>query len=108
MSKPASKSIRHSLLVSFVTVTALFGSAAHAYTGEELARDAKVGVAQARAIALKAYPGKIISMELEKENGGSGLRYSFDIRQGASTHEVGIDAQSGKVLENVVEGTHPD
>ena len=107
MSNPSLKRVRHSLIL-FVTTTALYGNAAHAYTGEKLAGRGKVGVAQARAIALKVYPGKIVSMELEKENGGSGLRYSFDVRQGASTHEVGVDAQSGTVLENAVEGAHPD
>jgi len=81
---------------------------AHAYTGHELARDAKVSMGQARAIALKAHPGKITDEELEKENGGSGLRYSFDIRHGKVTQEVGVDAQTGKVLENAPEGPNPD
>jgi uncharacterized membrane protein YkoI len=35
----------------------------------------------------------------ENENGGSGLRYSFDIKRGTVTQEVGVDAQSGRVLE---------
>jgi len=45
---------------------------------------------------------------LEKEKGGSGLRYSFDIKSGNVAYEVGIDAQTGKVLENSKEGRHPD
>jgi uncharacterized membrane protein YkoI len=45
---------------------------------------------------------------LEKERGGSGLRYSFDIKNGKITHEVGVDAKTGKVLENSVEGAHHD
>ncbi|MGH9425870.1 MAG: PepSY domain-containing protein, partial [Terriglobia bacterium] len=81
---------------------------ASAYTGEEMAKQAKVSMAEARAIALKAYPGKITDEELEKEQGGSGLRYSFDIKRGAVTHEVGVDAQTSKVLENAKEGPHPD
>ena len=81
---------------------------AQAYTGEELAKDAKVTIEQARAIALKAHPGKIADEELEKENGGSGLRYSFDIKHGNVTQEVGVDAMTGKVLENAPEGAHPD
>jgi uncharacterized membrane protein YkoI len=36
----------------------------------------------------------------EKESGESGLRYSFDIKRGTVTQEVGVDAQSGDVLEN--------
>ena len=63
---------------------------------------------QAREIALKAVPGNITDQELEKERGGSGLRYSFDIRKGAKTYEVGVDARTGAVLENSVEGPHPD
>jgi uncharacterized membrane protein YkoI len=81
---------------------------AMAYTGQELAKRAKISIAQARAIALKAHPGKIIDEELEKEKGGSGLRYSFDIKSGAVTQEVGVDAMTGKLLENKKEGPHPD
>lgn len=110
MSNTALKTVRGSRLISLVMAAALLGSvvSAHAYTGEKLARDAKVGMTEARTIALKAHPGKITDEELEKEKGGSGLRYSFDIRQGKVTHEVGVDAQSGKVLENKEEGPHPD
>ena len=43
-----------------------------------------------------------------KEKGGTGLRYSFDIKRGAVTQEVGVDAQTGKVLENKKEAPHPD
>ncbi|MBN9149691.1 PepSY domain-containing protein [Nitrobacter sp. 62-23] len=63
---------------------------------------------QARQFALKAHPGKITDEELGREAGGSGLRYSFDIRTGSRTQEVGIDAATGKVLENKTEGPHPD
>lgn len=63
---------------------------------------------EARKIALKAHPGKIVDQELEKESGGSGLRYSFDIKHGAKTYEVGVDAKTGKVLENASEGKNPD
>ena len=81
---------------------------AQAYTGEKLAGQAKITMQQARVIALKAYPGKITDQELEQEKGGSGLRYSFDIRHGKVTQEVGVDAETGKVLENAPEGAHPD
>lgn len=81
---------------------------AMAYTGQEMASQAKVSVAEARTIALKAHPGKITDEELEKEGGGTGLRYSFDIKRGKVTQEVGVDAQTGKVLENKTEGAHPD
>ena len=75
-----------------------------AYTGQELSKQAKVSITEARAIALKAHPGKITDEELEKEKGGTGLRYTFDIKSGAVTQEVGVDAQTGKVLENKKEG----
>ena len=79
-----------------------------AYTGEELAKDAKISIQAARDIALKARPGKITDEELENEKGGSGLRYSFDVKSGTRTYEVGVDAVTGKVLENRQEGQHPD
>ena len=78
------------------------------YTGQELAPMAKVSMARARVIALNARSGKITDAELEKETGGSGLRYSFDIKQGSKTFEVGVDAATGTVLENKAEGNHPD
>lgn len=90
-----------------VIVLAVAGPAA-AYTGQRLASQVKITIEQARAIALKAHPGQITDEELEREGGGSGLRYSFDIRNGAVTHEVGVDARTGRVLENKTEGAHPD
>lgn len=78
------------------------------FTGQKYAKDAKINIDEARAIALKTYAGEIVSEELEKEKGGSGLRYSFDIKNGRLTHEVGVDAKTGKVLENSVEGRHHD
>ena len=74
---------------------------AHAYEGEKLAKDAKITITEARAIALKTQPGKITEEELEKESGG--LHYSFEIEAGKASHEVSIDAQTGKVLENTIE-----
>lgn len=61
---------------------------------------AKIGMAQARSIALHREPGKIVSQELEREPGGSGLRYSFAIRGPKGLREVGIDAATGAVLED--------
>jgi uncharacterized membrane protein YkoI len=78
------------------------------YAGANLASSAKITITQARAIALKARPGQITDQELEREGGGSGLRYSFDIKSGSKTHEVGVDARTGRVLENKAEGPNPD
>ena len=86
----------------------LFGGSALAYTGQKYAGQAKISMAQATEIALQAQPGKVVDRELEREGGGSGLRYSFDIKSGKVTHEVGVDAKTGKVLENSIEGPHSD
>ena len=47
--------------------TLAFCGVAIAYTGEELAKDAKLNIQAARDIALKVRPGKITDEELEKE-----------------------------------------
>ena len=78
------------------------------YAGEKLAAKARIDIDQAQAIALKARPGEVTDKELEKEKGGSGLRYSFDIKADGKTYEVGVDARTGAVLENAAEGAHPD
>ena len=78
------------------------------FTGERYAKEANITLDDARGIALKTYGGEIVAQELEKERGGSGLRYSFDIKNGKVTHEVGVDAKTGKVLENSVEGANHD
>ncbi|MEO6946452.1 MAG: PepSY domain-containing protein [Nitrobacter sp.] len=98
------------LFAASASAVLMLGSAmpAMAYTGQELATNAKVSIAEARATALKAHPGTITDEELEKESGASGLRYSFDIKPGNATQEVGVDAPTGKVLENAKEGPHPD
>jgi uncharacterized membrane protein YkoI len=81
---------------------------AFAYTGQQFAPQARITIAQARTIALKAVPGQITDQELEKEGGGTGLRYSFDIKRGKTTYEVGVDARTGAILEHSVEGPHAD
>lgn len=109
-------------LAIITLLLATFGTAAYAadvttaeqqsstkpFAGEKLAKKAKITMADARAIALKAHPGKITDEELEQEKGGSGLRYSFDIKVAKGTQEVGVDAMTGKVLENKLEGPNPD
>lgn len=77
---------------------------ARALEGEKLSGEATLTLDQAKVAALKAQPGKILDQELEHRKGGSGLRYSFDIKVGTSTHEVGIDAKTGETLVNTTEG----
>ena len=110
MSNRSNHSMRIRTWIGFMAGFAILGtaSAAYAYQGEELAPKAKITMEQAKTIALKARPGKITDSELEKERGGSGLRYSFDVKSGRQTYEVGVDARDGKVLENKIEGPNPD
>ena len=102
--------MRNVVIASISLVLMLAGTAltAHAASPANLKAQAKVSQTQAREIALKACPGKIVKEELEQESGGSGLRYSFDVKSGNATHEVGVDAKTGKVLENSVEGADND
>jgi len=86
---------------------ALAGVPAH-FAGANLLPQAKITLAQARSTALAARAGQITDQELENEGGGTGLRYSFDIKSNGKTFEVGVDARTGKVLENKAEGPNPD
>ena len=96
------------LCLTLVGLVAALPSYSVAYTGDKFAKQAKVTIDQARAIAVQGRAGTITDEELEREKGGSGLRYSFDIKGGGAVNEVGVDAQTGKVLENKKEGPHPD
>ena len=86
----------------------ILATGSFAYAGRDLARTAKVSIEQARSIAVRARPGAITSEELKKEKGGSGSRYSFGIKNGKVFYEVVVDAETGKVLENLKEGRNPD
>lgn len=71
---------------------------------------AKVSLPQASKTTLAAHPSVITDQEFEKKGGGTGLRYSFDFngKGTGTTFEVGVDAHTGKVLENKAEGPNPD
>lgn len=91
-----------------LTMTMILASAsAFAAEVDQLAAQAKITMTEARSIALKTFPGRIASAELEQEQGGSGLRYSFDIQKGDTWHEVGVDAKTGRVLEDRKESPNP-
>lgn len=98
------------VIAASALAVAAFGASATSDKASDkaLAAQATVQMPQARTMALKAYPGKIVKEELENEKGGSGLRYSFVIQNGKVSHEVGIDAKTGKLLENSVEGADND
>src|ERR1700719_519182 len=87
------------LLLLTVMIPMAAGPAA-AYIGRELAGDAKITIDQARAIALKAHPGRITDEELEREDGASGLRYTLRGDTDSGAQELGVDAVTGQVLEN--------
>src|SRR5579859_8114523 len=79
--------------VAFFAVVSV--TPAFAYSDEKFEAGAKIKMAEATRIALKARAGKVTDRELEQERGGSGLRYSFDIRADQVTYEVGVDAMTG-------------
>ena len=87
------KTLGLSVMASAILTTAALATAP--------APAAKLSMAQARIIALKLAPGKVTKQEYEKENGS--WRYSFDIMQGKRIHEIGVDANSGRIVENVFE-----
>lgn len=98
-----------------LTVAALFAATAVVAAptalplkGASLAPLAGMTLPAARATALAARPGIITDQELEKEAGGTGLRYSFDIKSKGRAFEVGVDARTGKLLENKAEGPNAD
>ncbi len=94
--------------VALLAATGVTAAAPKHFAGAELLPMARVTLAQARQAAVRAHPGSITDQELEKERGGTGLRYSFDITNNGKTFEVGVDARTGKVLENKAEGPNPD
>ncbi len=94
---------------ALATALTVAAGPALAYTGQQYEAQAKVSLQRAEVMVAKAVPGgRITDRELEKEKGGSGLRYSFDVKVHGKTREIGVDAQSGKLLENSVEGPNAD
>ena len=69
--------------------------------GSQFLPQTKVSLQQARQTALAKEHGTIVAQELEKENGT--LRYSFDVKIGKVVHEVGVDAVTGKVIEDSID-----
>src|SRR5689334_15024780 len=100
--------MRKLLCVTLLAALGATGANAAPLDGAKLLPQAKISLAKARATALAARAGTITDQELENEGGGTGLRYSFDIKSQGKTFEVGVDARTGKVLENDGEGPNPD
>ncbi|MEO8547651.1 MAG: PepSY domain-containing protein [Sphingomicrobium sp.] len=90
------------LLTTGVAQAKVAAPAKPAATAKVAAPKPKISMAQARKTALRLAPGKITKSEYEKEAGG--WRYSFDIQQKGHIQEIGLDAMTGKVVENKSEG----
>jgi len=84
-----------------LALVAVLGAGSASYATAK-APTPRISMAAAKAKALTLAPGKIISSEYEKEGGI--WRYSFDIQQRDHVQEIGIDGQTGKVVENKSEG----
>jgi len=94
---------------AILPAAALAAIIAVAFSGETFAHVSVITMERATEIALKARPGTVTAKELEREKGGSGLRYSFDIKSSdGRIYEVGVDSADGKLLENGPEGKNPD
>ena len=96
------KSFTFALAFTLAASSAAFADPT-ALRGAAYLPQAKITLAQARTIALRTEHGMIVDQELEKEQGGSGLRYSFDVKVRGLVHEVGVDARTGKVLEDSID-----
>ena len=95
--------MKHLSIIAASLALVAAGTSVFAYQGQSLTPQARITIVQARAIAIRAVPGTIVSEELEKEAGGSGLRYTFDIKAIHGLREVGVDAKTGEILENIAE-----
>lgn len=98
------KAMNITALAAFAVASTLVAASAATTVplkGANLQSQAKVSLKTAQSKALVTEPGIIVDQELERESGG--LRYSFDIKVGKVVHEVGIDAATGKVLEDTVD-----
>jgi len=85
-----------------LTAVAALGLATGATAATKAKAPAKpkpaVSMSQARAIAHKAAPGRII------KTASADGRYVFDVKQKNNVQEVAVDASTGKVVENKSEG----
>lgn len=68
------------------------------YAAAESKPHPKITMEQAKATALQKESGTIKSSELEKEHGR--WIYSFDVATTDGVHEVNVDANTGKVVED--------
>lgn len=74
----------------------LKGSTAEAAAAVKSQSTTLISVSQAEQIALKAAPGQVESIDLEKK--ASGMYYDIEIQQTKQEIDVRVDAYSGKVI----------
>ena len=61
---------------------------------------AKIGLEQAKKIALDAYPGEVVETEYEIESNGE-ASYEFDIKtKDGKEVKIEVDAATGKIIED--------
>ncbi|HVR89548.1 MAG TPA: PepSY domain-containing protein [Novosphingobium sp.] len=94
--------MKSKLLAPLAAAAAVLGLAQPAFASHP--PTPRISMAHARAQALRLAPGRVISAEYENEGGI--WRYSFDIQQRGNVQEIGIDAMTGRVVENRSEGRH--
>src|SRR5262245_45947627 len=88
------------LLASITVVFLLFGIAINS-SRKVTKEHPEITMHAAENIALTKEPGKLLSSELENEDGK--LVYSFDIDHSGVIHEVSVDAETGKMVADTVE-----
>ncbi|HEY4050668.1 MAG TPA: PepSY domain-containing protein [Acidobacteriaceae bacterium] len=91
-----SRAVRVVLSMMFVPTLLTFSNYASASKPKT-----QLTMEDARKIALQKESGNVKSQELEKEKGR--WIFSFDIERDKQIHEVGIDANTGEIIEDSVE-----
>lgn len=92
--------MRNILFAAPVLAALALSPPAHAqeYSGYELAKDARISMAQASWFVLNAYPQAVITDRALERDGGQ-LRYVFKLKSKAQPFEVSFDAVTGEHLE---------
>jgi uncharacterized membrane protein YkoI len=104
------------MVVVFVVGGVGLASARFATDAERLAEieftrahrdEARLGPARAGEIALQGRPGDVVQTYLEEDEGG-GLVWEVLVRSEGDLWEIDVDAQTGAVLEEEMEGVEAE
>lgn len=96
ISPPIARYLGLALGAALLTALPLF-----AQSQSHLRQEAKITYRHARHIALTREPGRILSHELERENGR--VIYTFTIHNQKGYHEVNVDAKTGRLIADSAE-----